>query len=116
MNFLGAFIFGFIICFIGQLFIESTSLTNGHLTSLLVVVGAILAFLGIYENFLPFAHAGANIPITSFGNLLYDAAYYGFKQDGFLGMFTNLLSSTSGVISATVFFSFVFMLFTKAKD
>ena len=116
MNFIYAFLFGAIICFIGQIILENTKLTPGHLTSFLVVIGAILAFFGLYDKLIAVAHAGANIPITSFGNLLYKACYEGFLESGFLGMLTNMLSTTSGVISACIIFSFIYSVFLKPRD
>ena len=116
MNFLSAFLFGFILCLIGQIILENTKLTPGHLTSILVFVGALLAFFGLYDKLIDFAHAGANIPITSFGNLLYKAAYEGYLQNGFLGMLINMLSTTSAVITACIIFSFTFSFFLKPRD
>ena len=88
----------------------------GHVTSILVVLGAILSFLGIYEKFISFAGVGASVPITSFGNLLYQACYEGFKSKGILGMFTNMLTTTSGGITAAIIFAAFFTLFTRPKD
>lgn len=116
MEFIGAFVFGGLICLIGQLILDNTKLCPGHVTSIFVVLGSILGFFGVYDVLLNIAHAGANIPITSFGNLLFQAAYEGFQTKGILGIFTNMLSTTSGVISACLIFSFIITLFCKAKD
>lgn len=48
MNFLNAFLVAGIACFIGQLILDNTKLTPGHLTSLFTVVGAFLGFIGVY--------------------------------------------------------------------
>ena len=73
-------------------------------------------FLGIYDMIREYSLIGSSIPITSFGNALYQAALEGFKQDGFIGMFNNILSTTSAGISGAIFFGFVFSLFFKARD
>lgn len=116
MTLLYAFLFGGIICFIGQIILDNTKLTPGHVTSLFVVLGAVLAFFNIYPKIMELAHAGANVPITSFGNLLFNACYNGYQANGILGMFTNMFTTTSGVITATIIFSFIFTLTCNPKD
>jgi len=64
--FFWAFVVGGIICVIGQLLFDVAKLTPGHTMSLLVVIGAILDGLGLYEPLVDFAGAGATIPITKF--------------------------------------------------
>ena len=48
MIYFNAFILAGIVCMIGQIIIDNTKLTAGHVTSIFTVVGAILSFLGIY--------------------------------------------------------------------
>lgn len=116
MLYLNAFIFVGLVSLIGEIILDNTKLTPGHITSILVVVGAILSFFGIYEYFIDFAGIGASIPITSFGNLLYQACLEGYKNDGILGMFTNMLTTTSGGITSAIIFSAFLTIFTKPKD
>lgn len=116
MIYLRAFIVVGLISMIGQILLDNTKLTPGHITSIFVVSGAILSFLGIYEMITEFSPIGSSIPITSFGNALYKAALEGFNQNGFIGMFANLFSKTSAGISGAVFFGFIFSLFAKVRD
>ena len=116
MIYLNAFIVCGVISMIGQIILDNTTLTPGHITSMFVVLGAILSFLGIYEIIRDYSLVGSSIPITSFGNALYQAALKGFQQNGFIGMFNNLLSTTSTGISSAIFFGFFFSLFFKARD
>lgn len=116
MIYLNAFIVVGLISMIGQMILDNTKLTPGHITSIFVVIGAILSFLGIYEIIADYSLVGSSIPITSFGNALYKAAYEGFQAHGFIGMFNNLLSTTSAGISGAIFFGFIFSLFFKIKD
>lgn len=116
MIYLNAFLVCGIISMIGQIILDNTNLTPGHVTSIFVVVGAILSFLGIYEIIRDYSLTGSSIPITSFGNALYQAALDGFKDNGFIGMFNNLLSTTSTGISSAIFFGFLFSIFFKARD
>ncbi len=116
MIYLNAFLFVGTICLIGQLILDNTTLTPGHITSLFTVLGAFLGFLGVYESFIDWAGVAASVPITSFGNLLYKACYEGYQMNGVLGMFTNLLSGTSGGISSAIIFAAFLTLFFKARD
>ena len=116
MIYIKAFIFVGLISLIGEIILDNTKLTPGHITSIFVVVGAILSFLGIYPMFKDFAGIGASVPITSFGNLLYKAALEGFYEKGIIGIFSNLLTTTSLGISSAIIFGFVISLFFKSKD
>lgn len=116
MIYINAFILVGLISMIGQLILDNTKLTPGHITSLFVSLGALFSFLGIYENLISFSKIGSSIPITSFGNLLYLAAYEGFKTKGILGIFSNMLSTTSAGITSTVIFAFLVSIIFKSKD
>ncbi len=116
MIYLNAFLVVGIISMIGQIILDNTKLTPGHITSIFVVTGALLSFLGIYDYLKEYSLVGSSIPITSFGNALYKAALEGFQDNGFIGMFNNLLSTTSAGISGAIFFGFLFSLFSKVKD
>ena len=116
MIYLNAFLVCGIISMIGQIILDNTKLTPGHITSMFVCIGAILSFLGIYEIIRDYSLVGSSIPITSFGNALYQAALEGFKENGFIGMFNNLLSTTSAGISGAIFFGFFFSIFFKIRD
>lgn len=116
MIYINSFLFVGIICLIGQIILDNTKLTPGHITSLFTVVGAFLSFLGIYEKFILYVGVGASVPITSFGNLLYQACYQGYLKDGILGLFTNILTSSSAGISSAVISALVLVMFFKARD
>lgn len=116
MTILYSFLFCGFICLIGQLILDNSKLTPGHVTSTLVVVGAFLSMFGIYDKIIDVVGAGASIPITSFGNTLFNSAYIGFKADGFLGIFSSILKDVSLGISAAIIFSFLFSIPNKVKD
>ena len=90
--------------------------TPGHVTSLFVVIGAFLGMIGIYDKIIDCVGTGANIPIMSFGNTLFNGAYIGFKSGGIIGLFENMLCSVSLGITSAIIFSFLFTLITKVKD
>ena len=116
MIYFNAFLFCGLVCLIGQIILDNTKLTPGHITSLFVVIGAFLGMIGVYDKLTKCIGAGANILITSFGNTLFNSAYIGFKSGGFLGLLDNMLGNVSLGITTAIVFSFLFTLITKAKD
>lgn len=116
MNFLNAFLFAGIACFLGQLILDNTKLTPGHLTSIFTVLGAFLGFVGLYEKFISFAGGGATVLISNFGYLLFKGAFSAFQESGILGLFSGMLASTSTALVGVVVFSFFLVLIFKPKD
>ena len=116
MTFVYAFLFSGLLCLLGQLILDNTNLLPGHLNSIFVLIGAILGFLGLYDCFYSYAGAGASLPITNFGNILYEGAITGFKEGGVLGLFKNILVPASAGLSVTIFISFIISILTKPKN
>ncbi|MCH1626260.1 stage V sporulation protein AE [Ferdinandcohnia quinoae] len=114
-SFLWAFIVGGLICVIGQIMFDVFKLTPGHTLSALVVAGAILDGLGLYEPLIAFAGAGASIPITSFGNSLVHGALIEADKHGIIGVLTGMFEVTSSGISAAIIFGFIGALLFKPK-
>lgn len=113
--YLSAFIVGGLICVIGQLLMDKAKLTPGHTLTALVVIGAILDGVGLYEPLIDFAGAGATVPITSFGNSLVHGAMAEGEQNGFVGVITGIFEVTSAGISSAIIFSFLAALIFKPK-
>ena len=116
MTILYSFLFCGLVCLIGQIILDNTKLTPGHITSSFVVIGAFFGMFGIYDKIINYVGVGANIPITSFGNTLFNGAYIGFKSGGFLGLFENMLCNVSLGITTAVIFSFIFTIPSKVSD
>ncbi|ADU30078.1 stage V sporulation protein AE [Evansella cellulosilytica] len=115
MIFVYAFIVGGIICVIGQVLMDIFKLTPAHTMSTLVVAGAILDGVGLYEPLINLAGAGATVPITSFGNSLVHGAMAEAEQHGIIGIITGIFEVTSAGISAAIIFSFLAALVFKPK-
>ncbi len=111
-----AFLFCGLVCLIGQLILDNTKLTPGHVTSLFVVVGALLEFFSIYDKILIYAGAGASVPITSFGHSLCHAALLRAKEEGIMGLFMGMFDLTCSGITAAIVFSFFLSLIFKPKS
>lgn len=116
MSILYAFIFSAIVCLIAEIMLNHTKLTPGHITTIFSVLGSVLAFLNIYGIFIKKCEMGAIVLISNFGNSLYNAGYDGFIKNGIIGLFSNMLSKSSLVISSTIIFSFFFVCMFRSKD
>jgi len=114
-KFIWAFIVGGGICVIGQIMLDVFKLTPAHVTTSMVVTGAILGGLGLYEPLIKLAGAGASVPITSFGNALVKGALGEAKRSGLIGILTGIFEVTSAGISAAIIFGFMASLVFKPR-
>lgn len=110
-----AFLVGGGICVIGQLLMDVFKLTPAHTMCALVVTGAVLGGLGLYEPLIKFAGAGATVPISSFGNSLFKGAMAEAERSGIIGVLTGIFEVTSAGISAAIIFGFLGALIFKPK-
>ena len=115
MDYLMAFVVGGIICAFVQILMEKTKLMPGRIMVILVVAGAILGAAGVYEPFAKWAKAGATVPLTGFGNLLYQGVKQAVDMEGFLGIFTGGLKAGAAGISAALIFGYIASLFFDPK-
>lgn len=115
MIYIYAFLVCGLICAVAQIVLENTNLTPGHINAFLVIIGAILSFFGIYEELLSFAGAGASIPITNFGHLLFKGAYEGYLEDGITGLLNKIFSTSSGGLTVTIVMAFIVSVFARPK-
>lgn len=114
-QFIIAFLVGGAICVIGQLLMDVFKFTPAHMTVTLVVSGAILGGLGLYEPLIKFAGAGASVPISSFGNALVKGALSEAERSGLVGVLTGIFEVTSAGISSAIIFAFLAALIFKPK-
>ena len=116
MIFIWAFLIAGLFCMLGQIILDNTKLTPGHITSLFVVLGAILGFLWIYDDLIKLAGGGATTLISNFGYLLYKGVIEGYSKDGILGLFTGMFLNGGAAIVAAVVFASLLTIFFKPKD
>lgn len=113
--FFWAFVVGGGICVIGQLLFDVAKMNPGQALCILVVTGAILDGLGLYEPLLDFAGAGASVPIMSFGNALTHGAMEDAEKYGLIGVVTGMFQVTSAGVSSAIIFGFIGALVFKPK-
>lgn len=117
-----AFVSGGAICCIGQLFLELylhyglAQQDAGTATSItMVLLGAALTGLGVYDKMARFSGAGTLVPITGFANSVVAPALE-FKTEGFVtGTAAKMFVIAGPVIvfgiSASVVYGLVLLLF-----
>lgn len=115
MDYVWAFIVGGILCAIGQIFIDKTSITPAKLLTGYVCMGVVLSLIGVYDKLVKFAGAGATVPLTGFGYTLFQGVKKAVGEQGFLGIFTGGLTATAGGITAAVVFAVLTALISKPR-
>lgn len=116
MIFLFSFLFCGFVCLIGQIILDNTKLTPGHVTSLFVCVGAFLDSFGLYDKFIKWFGAGCLVPITSFGHSLIHGALHMAHKSGILGLLAGMFDLTASGIVAAIVFGFILTIIFKPKD
>ena len=106
MDYVNAFWVGGLICALVQLLMEKTKLMPGRIMVLLVVSGAVLSALGLYEPFLEYAGAGAGVPLLGFGNVLMKGVGEAVKEQGLLGLFSGGFRAGAVGTSAALIFGY----------
>ncbi len=116
MDIIRAFIVGGIICTVGQLLIDYTSLTPARILTGFVIAGVVLSAVGIYGPLVEFAGAGATVPLTGFGHTLAEGIRKNIAEDGFLGIFTGGLTAAAGGITAAMLFGLIASAVFPSRD
>lgn len=116
MLFINSFLFCGVICLISQIILDNTKLTPGHITSMLVVIGAFLDSFSLYDQIILKVGGGALVPITSFGHSLVHGALAEANKLGIMGIIAGMFDLTAAGITAAIIFSFIFALIFKPKN
>ena len=116
MIYLKAFLVGGAICALSQMLIDRTKLTPARILSAYVVLGVLLAGVGLYQPLVDWAGAGATVPLLGFGYTMAEGVRTALEEQGVLGILTGGLKAAAGGIAAAVFFSLVGAVLFKPGD
>lgn len=116
MEYIKAFLFGGLLCLIGQILIDKTRLTPARILVSYVVIGVVLGATGVYQPLAEFAGAGVTVPLTGFGNSIARGVRQAVNEEGFIGVLTGGLKATAGGITATIAAGVLASLIFRAKD
>ena len=113
MDYINAFWVGGLICAAVQILLDRTKLMPGRVMVLLVCTGAVLGAFHIYQPLQEFA--GASVPLTGFGNLLWKGVKEAVDKEGFIGIFLGGFKASAVGISAALIFSYLASLVFDPK-
>lgn len=116
LEYFKAFLVGGALCAIGQILIDYTKLTPARILVCYVVAGVILGALGLYEPLIEFGGAGATVPLSGFGYLLFDGVKQAVDEKGLIGVITGGLAASAAGITAAMLFGLIVALIFKPKD
>ena len=117
LNCVKAFLFGGLICTIGQIImtlLENAGLNDKEVQAgtscILIIITAILTGVGVFDKIARHAGAGTVVPITGFANSVVSPALE-FKHEGFvLGTASQMFTIAGPVIVYGVASSFLYGL------
>lgn len=115
MSYINAFWVGGLICTLAQILLEKTKLMPGRIMVLIVCLGAVLSFFGIYEPFAEYAGAGASVPLLGFGNVLMKGVKDAVDEYGFLGIFMGGFKAGAVGCSGALILSYLASLVFHSK-
>ncbi|MBE5952272.1 MAG: SpoVA/SpoVAEb family sporulation membrane protein [Lachnospiraceae bacterium] len=115
MDYITAFITGGITCALVQILMDKTKLLPGRVMVILVILGSVLSFFGIYGPWKEFAGAGATVPLTGFGHTLFEGVKKAVDEDGFIGIFKGGFTSSAVGISAALIFGYIASVIFQPK-
>lgn len=115
MDYLKAFVIGGLICVAAQMLMEKTKLLPGRIMVMLVCSGVVLSAIGVYEPFAEFAGAGASVPLSGFGNLLWKGVRDAVDAEGFIGLFKGGFEASAVGISGALILGYIASLLCDSK-
>ena len=116
MEYLNAFLCGGLLCAVGQIILDKTSLTPARILTGYVVAGVLLQAVGVYQYIVDWGGAGATVPLTGFGHALAKGVSKAVAEKGWLGVLTGGLTATAGGIAAAVVFGVLMALIFKPGE
>ncbi len=115
MDYINAFWVGGLICALAQILLDRTKMLPGRVMVLLVCLGAVISFFGLYEPFAEYAGAGANVPLLGYGNILMKGIKEAVDTDGFIGLFKGGFTNGAVGCSAALIFGYLASLIFQSK-
>lgn len=115
MEYVHAFWVGGLICALVQILMDRTKLMPGRIMVLLVCMGAVLGFLGVYQPLVEFAGGGASVPLLGFGNTLWNGVKEAVDREGLIGIFLGGFRASAAGISGALIFGYLASLVFDPK-
>lgn len=116
MEYLHAFLCGGLLCAVGQIILDKTSLTPARILTGYVVAGVILSAVGWYAPLAEFAGCGATVPLLGFGHLLAKGVRTAIEEEGAIGILTGGLTAAAAGITTSLVCGVVCSWVGKSHD
>ena len=116
MEYLNAFLCGGLLCAVGQIILDKTSLTPARILTGYVVAGVILSAVGWYAPLAEFAGCGATVPLLGFGHLLAKGVRTAIEEEGAIGILTGGLTAAAAGITTSLVCGVVCSWVGKSHD
>lgn len=115
MNYVLAFLFGGVVCAVGQIVLDRTRIKQADLMVILVVIGSFVSALGFYDPLVKTFGAGASVLVANFGHIMTQGVIKGFAENGILGALEGGLISAAPVLGVAILFGFIIGLLFRPK-
>ncbi len=115
LEYLIVFLVGGAICALVQIVMDNTKLMPGRIMVGLVMLGAVLSAVGLYEPFAEWAKTGATVPLLGFGHTLMKGVKEAIDEEGFTGLFSGGFRAGATGCSAALIFSYLASLIFQPK-
>ncbi len=115
MDYFHAFWVGGLICALAQILLERTKMLPGRIMVLLVCIGAVLSFIGLYGPLAEFAGAGVTVPLMGFGHNLMKGVREAVDENGFIGLFMGGFKAAAVGTGAALIFGYLASLIFQPK-
>lgn len=115
MEYFYSFVVGGAICVTGQIMMDATKLTAPRVLVVLVIAGAVLQAVHLYEPLVELAGTGARVPLPGFGYNLAKGAMQG-ASEGLLSAITGGIKAAAGGISVAIGWGYIIALIFNPKS
>lgn len=110
-----AFLVGGFVCGLAQLMIDRTNLSQIHVIAGLVSIGAMLGAMGVYDELVEIAGAGAILPMSGFGYLIVKGIWSRGAEHGWMSIGAGIFQFVGLELSFAIVLSFFTALICKPK-
>lgn len=117
MHFVWAFLIGGSICMVAQIAMDTTPffVSSSHVLVVVILLGEVLSFFGLYQPLADFAGMGASVPLCGFGHTLVQGVENAFREKGIFGILTGGFTAGAAGLAAAVFFGYLAALIFRPK-
>ena len=116
MEYLYAFLFGGLLCVIGQILIDKTKLTPARILVSYVVFGVFLGSIGLYKPLFEIFGCGLSVPLVGFGGNIATGVKEAVDNEGFIGIFKGALSASSLGLTLALLSGLISSFISKGKS